>query len=129
MVQSILSFADWRTLAAQVKNYRGHIVVLADYVGESVHCGEDTHQQPDVTVLHGKIVDEVPAYDVHRLKFMSDDCWSCATHFRGKHQVLDCARFFKLLLGEPFDGRRFDCGQNSEPVELERESPRRGFER
>src|ERR1700726_4381298 len=51
------------------------------------------------------------------LKFMSDDRWSGAKNFRGKHQALDCARFFKFLLAEPFDCTSFDCGQNSEHVE------------
>jgi hypothetical protein len=50
-----------------------------------------------VTVVHWKIIDEVSAHDVPRLKFMSDDYWSGAKNFRGEHQGLHCARFLKLL--------------------------------
>jgi hypothetical protein len=50
---------------------------------------------------------------------MSDDCWPVTKNFGGEHQALDGARFFKLLLAEPFDCTSFHCGQNSEHVEFE----------
>jgi hypothetical protein len=49
---------------------------------------------------------------------MSDDYWPSTKNFRGEHQALDRARFFKLLLTEPFDSTRFDCGQDGEHEEF-----------